>query len=123
MFLVLKAYLSFIYFDFLLSSHDFAAVHRTVRNYRTRQTAPVSGTRERVCQAVDIAAIWYWKQVSCLHRSAVATCLLRNRGVNAQLVIGAQQLPFKSHAWVEADRQVVNDKPYVTEMYAVLDRC
>jgi hypothetical protein len=39
------------------------------------------------------------------------------------MVIGAQQLPFKAHAWVEVDGRVVNDKPYVPEMYTVLDRC
>jgi hypothetical protein len=39
------------------------------------------------------------------------------------MVIGAQQMPFKAHAWVEVAGQVVNDKPYTPEMYAVLDRC
>jgi len=39
------------------------------------------------------------------------------------MVIGAQKLPFKAHAWVEVNEQVVNDKPYTREMYAVLDRC
>src|SRR6267142_2468310 len=28
------------------------------------------------------------------------------------MVIGAQQMPFKAHAWVEVDGRVVNDKPY-----------
>jgi hypothetical protein len=39
------------------------------------------------------------------------------------MVIGAQQLPFKAHAWVEVDGRVVNDKQHVPEMYAVLNRC
>ena len=32
-------------------------------------------------------------------------------------------MPFKAHAWVEVAGVVVNDKPYMPEMYAVLDRC
>ena len=36
---------------------------------------------------------------------------------------GVQKLPFKAHAWVEVDGRVVNDKPYMREMYTVLDRC
>ena len=40
-----------------------------------------------------------------------------------RLIIGAQQMPFKAHAWVEVDGRVVNDKPYTSEIYAVLDRC
>jgi hypothetical protein len=39
------------------------------------------------------------------------------------MVIGAQVLPFKSHAWVEVDGRVVNDKPYIPEIYRVLERC
>jgi hypothetical protein len=39
------------------------------------------------------------------------------------MMIGAQQTPFKAHAWVEVGGRVVNDKPYTSEMYAVLDRC
>jgi hypothetical protein len=49
--------------------------------------------------------------------------LLKQCGVAAEMVIGAQQLPFKSHAWVEVDGSVVNDKPYMREMYAIVDRC
>jgi hypothetical protein len=39
------------------------------------------------------------------------------------MVIGAQVRPFKSHAWVEIERTVVNDKPYMLEMYQQLERC
>jgi hypothetical protein len=39
------------------------------------------------------------------------------------MIIGVQMLPFNSHAWVEVNGAVVNDKPYVTEMYHVLERC
>jgi hypothetical protein len=37
-------------------------------------------------------------------------------------VIGAQRIPFKAHAWVEVEGRVVNDKPYMSEMYAIVDR-
>jgi uncharacterized membrane protein YcgQ (UPF0703/DUF1980 family) len=72
---------------------------------------------------MDMACIWYWKEALCLQRSAATACLLKKYGVPAQMVIGAQQMPFKAHAWVEVDGRVVNDKPYTPEMYAVLDRC
>jgi hypothetical protein len=38
-------------------------------------------------------------------------------------VLGAQMLPFLSHAWVEVDGLVVNDKPYIGEIFQVLERC
>jgi hypothetical protein len=48
---------------------------------------------------------------------------LKQYGVAAQMMIGAQQMPLKAHAWVEVDGRVVNDKPYIREMYAILERC
>ena len=89
---------------------------------RASETVP-PGQIERICSAVDLAAIWYWTAVLCLQRSAATVCLLRQRGVEAHMIIGVQRLPFKAHAWVEVEGRVVNDKPYMQEMYAVLDRC
>ncbi len=122
-FLVLKAYLNLILFDLYLARGDFAAVYEEVRNYPRGELVPAADAVERICHAVDMACIWYWKEALCLQRSAATARLLKKYGVPAQMVIGAQQMPFKAHAWVEVDGRVVNDKPYTPEMYAVLDRC
>jgi hypothetical protein len=122
-FLVLKAYLKLIHFDFYLASGKFAALYKKVRRYPIGKQAPIVGAVEQICSAVDMACIWYWKEALCLQRSAATACLLKKHGVPAQMVIGAQHTPFKAHAWVEVDGRVVNDKPYTPEMYPVLDRC
>ena len=122
-FLVLKAYLKLIYFDLYLARGNFFALYEKVRGYPTGKKAEVAEAIEQICSAVDMACIWYWKEALCLQRSAAAACLLKHYGIPAQMVIGAQQIPFKAHAWVEVDGRVVNDKPYTPEMYAVLDRC
>lgn len=121
--LVLKAYFKLIYFDFYLARANFPALYDKVRGHAIRRPPPASGTVERLCLAVDLACIWYWKKILCLQRSAATACLLKSHGISAQMVVGAQQLPFKAHAWVEVDGHVVNDKPYMQEIYAVLDRC
>jgi len=122
-FLVLEAYSKLIHFDIYLARGNFATLYKKVRNYPTRDQSPTAEAVGHICSAVDVACIWYWKEVLCLQRSAATACLLRKYGVQAQMVIGAQQIPFKSHAWVEVEGSVVNDKPYMAEMYAVLDRC
>lgn len=122
-YLTLKAYLKLIYFDLYLARGNFAALYDKVRNYPRANMEPASDAVKRVCDAVDMACIWYWKEALCLQRSSATACLLKQYGVRAQMVIGAQQMPFKAHAWVEVDGQVVNDKPYTPEMYGVLDRC
>ena len=122
-FLVLRAYLQLIYFDFYLARGNFAALYDTVRGYPIRKRASSPDATEKICAAMDVACIWYWKEALCLQRSAATACLLKRYGVAAQLVIGAQQMPFSAHAWVEVDGRIVNDKPYMMEIYAVLDRC
>jgi transglutaminase superfamily protein len=121
-FLIAKAYLYLLRFELPISRGDFARLHELVRKYtvRTRRASPEAV--ENVCGAIDLACVFYWKQLLCLQRSAATVCLLRNYGVAAELVIGAQHLPFKAHAWVEVQGRVVNDKPYMREIYAVLDQ-
>ena len=121
--LLLRAYLKLIQFDLYLARGNFAALYDKVRNYSIRRKAPAPDAVQRICYAVDMACIWYWKEALCLQRSAATACLLKQYGVPAQMVLGTQQMPFKAHAWVEVGGQVVNDKPYTPEMYAVLDRC
>jgi Transglutaminase-like superfamily len=121
--LTLKAYSKLIHFDLYLARRNFSALYEKVRKYPARKQVPYPKTVEEICSAVDMACIWYWKEALCLQRSAATACLLKDFGVAAQMVIGAQQMPFKAHAWVEVDGRVVNDKAYTPEMYAVLDRC
>jgi hypothetical protein len=121
-FLVLQAYAKLIHFDLYLARGNFAALYNKVRQYPMSRKSS-SFSVEQICYAVDMAGIWYWKEALCLQRSAATACLLKRHGIQAQMVIGAQQMPFKAHAWVEVDGRVVNDKPYTPELYGVLDRC
>jgi hypothetical protein len=123
LFLILWAYIELIHFDLYVSRGTFAVLYQKVRDCEVRENTAVQSDVERICSAVDLACIWYWKKVLCLQRSAATACLLKRHGVPARMVIGAQQIPFKAHAWVEVNGRVVNDKPYTAEMYAVLDRC
>lgn len=122
-FLVLQAYLKLLHFDLYLARGNFAALYSKVRSCPIAKKAPCPNALERIRAAMDMACIWYWKEALCLQRSAAMACLLKRYGVPAQMVIGAQQTPFKAHAWVEVNGRVVNDKSYTPELYAVLDRC
>lgn len=121
--LILRAYFKLILFDLYLLRSNFNALHERVRRCRVRKRLLSSDAPARICAAVDMACIWYWKEVRCLQRSAATACLLKQFGVTAEMVIGVQQLPFRSHAWVEVDGKVVSDKPYMREMYAIAERC
>jgi hypothetical protein len=121
--LAVRAFFMLILFHIYLARGSFSALQDKVRRF------PIShGTRSQfaiddVCRDIDLACIWYPKEVLCLQRSAALACLLKRYGFSAQLVVGARLMPFKAHAWVEVNGRVINDKPYIPEMYAVLDRC
>lgn len=122
-FLFIRAYLQLLRFDLFLARGNFAGLYEAVRRRPCRGGAYDQNAIRSICSAADLACIWYWKHVLCLQRSAATVCLLRDHRVPAQLVIGAHRMPFRAHAWVEVENQVVNDKSYTNEMYAVLDRC
>jgi hypothetical protein len=121
--LLLTAYLELVRFGFCLAGGRFRPLRERVRKCSVAKGEASSEQTERVCSAIDLACIWYWKEVLCLQRSAATVCLLRRYGAKANLIIGVQPMPFKAHAWAEVDDRVVNDKPYVREMYTVLDVC
>jgi hypothetical protein len=121
--MILQAFVELLRFDVYLIRGDFAALYQRVRTSRLVEPSPGSFTPDSICSAVDQACVFYVKEVLCLQRSAATTCLLRKHGVPAQLVIGAQHTPFRAHAWVEVQGFVMNDKSYVPEAYAVIDRC
>jgi hypothetical protein len=94
-----------------------------VREQKLRPAAKVQESDRELSHAVDLACVFYFKRVLCLQRSAATAVLLRDHGWNAEMVIGAQLLPFQSHAWVEINGRVVNDKPYISKIFQVFERC
>lgn len=122
--LVLQCWFLLWYFELVMLVHDFKTLHMCVARERLRREHNQRAiTTETLSHAMDLACVFYFKQVLCLQRSAATTLLLRRYGFPAEMILGAQMLPFKSHAWVEVGEIVVNDKPYMREMYQVLERC
>jgi len=121
--LIFHAYYELLRLEYPICRRNFSAVHEKVRNTTVRSRTRGTITEQQVCHAVDLAAVFYFKNVRCLQRSAAATILLKKSGIPAEMVIGVQQLPFIAHAWVEVEGTVVNDKPYMSEIYSVLSRC
>lgn len=123
--LVLESWFCLLYVDFLLYFCQFSGLHRVVemKVVRRPRGGNLAITSRTICQAVDLASVFYFKQVLCLQHSAAATLLLRRHGCEAEMIIGAQMAPPKWHAWVEIEGVVVNDKPYMRDIYRVLNRC
>jgi hypothetical protein len=118
-----RSYLELLSLEYALLRKDFSAIYDRVRNTPVHPLRRRTIMPEQISQSVDLAAIFYFKPVLCLQRSAATTCLLKKYGFPAEMVIGVQQFPFLAHAWVEINGRIINDKPYVSEIYSVLSRC
>ncbi len=122
--LILESSILLLHFEWILRFREFRELHRRVHEAPVLPTTMAPGIPVgTLATAIDYACVFYFKQVLCLQRSAATTVFLRRHGWSAEMVIGAQMLPFKSHAWCEIDGAVVNDKPYVSDIYTVLERC
>jgi hypothetical protein len=120
---ILEGYLTLLRIEIPLSLHNLSAIHALVQNRRVReQPTKAAHTVEQLCRAIDLACIFYPKHVLCLQRSAATVMMLRHSGYKAEMIIGAQMIPFKSHAWVEIDGAVINDKPYMRDIYKPLEQ-
>jgi transglutaminase superfamily protein len=118
-----SAFIGLLAFDMLLKFGGFQRLIRKVERWPI--TSPHTTDREicrRVRGMVDRAQMYYPKKAMCLQHSAVVTCLLRRRGVPAQMVLAAQEFPAKAHAWAEVGGEVVSDSPSVKSRYRELRR-
>lgn len=121
--IVLKALSGLIAYDLLSPRGKFKTLRRLVARWKTADKKAPPETVGRVTHAVNLACMLYPKQVLCLQRASVTACLLRNQGVRAEMVLGAQKTPFAAHAWVEVDGRAINEKMNVQTRYAVWERC
>ena len=118
-----SAFVGLLAFDVLLKFGGFQRLIRKVEHWPI--ASPRTSDREicgRVRGMVDRAQMYYPKKAMCLQHSAVVTCLLRRRGVPAEMVLAAQSFPPKAHAWAEVAGEVVNDHSSVKSEYRVLKR-
>ena len=122
-FLFWKALIGFLLYDMLLVGRDFARIHRLVLTWKVARRSPPADAVDRICKAVNYASVWYPKRILCLQRSAITVCLLRSSGVPAEMVVGAQRIPFKAHAWTEVNGRAINERRDVQSRYAVWERC
>jgi hypothetical protein len=117
------AFVGLLSFDLLLKFRGFQSLIERVEHWPTAK--PHASDPElcrRVRAMVDRAQMYYPKKAMCLQHSAVVTCLLRRRGVPAEMVLAAQEFPPKGHAWVEVEGHVVNDSQAVKKNHRVLKR-
>jgi hypothetical protein len=122
--LIFKALLGLMVFYLLRLRKNVPRVYEVVTGWpRSLKAVPPSNGPQLVCNAVNYACVIYPRRVLCVQRSCITTCLARSCGIAAQMVIGAQKVPYKSHAWTEVHGHAINERRDVQSIYMVWDRC
>jgi hypothetical protein len=112
------AFVGLLAFDLLLKFRGFQSLIAKVEQWPTAEPRTTDlETCWRIGAAVDRAQMYYPKKAMCLQHSAVLTCLLRRRGVPAEMILAAQHFPAKAHAWVEVAGTVVNGSQSIRTKY------
>jgi hypothetical protein len=108
-----------------LRLHGFKSTASALAARSERRAVPAQPDEARpAVEAVGLVAGRSVIGARCLGRSLVLWFLLRRRGIDAELVIGADmprggQLP--AHAWVEVAGEPVNDEADVRERFGGFD--
>jgi hypothetical protein len=121
---VIESWMVLLHLEWVMRTQGLKKMHEIVRLQPVVEAQACDVVpHELLCRAVDYACVLYLKHVLCLQHSCTTTLLLRRHGWSAEMVIGTQIVPLASHAWVEIGGVVVNDKPYMADIYQVLERC
>lgn len=121
--LVIESWLALLFVDLTLRLRGFKTLHRLLQKREVTQIGKRGLSSEALSHAMDLACVFYFRQLSPLERSAAAALVLRRHGWPADLVLGVQIFPYESYAWVEVEGLIVNDNPNLPEIYQVLERC
>ena len=106
--------------DLILRGRTFSGIREAVRRMPVKPVLPGAALDE-ILGAFNSACMVYFHSVRCLQRSAALTFLLRLHGIPAKLIVGCRSMPFYSHAWVEVNGEVVNDRSNMRTILSVID--
>ena len=105
--LVSKAVYEIVRYEVVLSLLGSGRILQQLKRQSINAKTVSNELEKAICEAVLLAACFYWKPVLCLQRAVCTVRLLRRHGIHARLVIGYRPSPFFSHAWVEVNGRVV----------------
>jgi len=99
--------------------------YRAIKRFACCSIPTLSGEKvdpDLIKRAVELACSIYPKKTLCLQRSVALSRLLRSSGWSAEVVTGVQQLPFRSHAWVELKGIPFGEAHRIAELFRPIDR-
>lgn len=121
----LRALSTIVRADRALRRRRLAGVLAWLRGRRGTFRADAAGPGSAVVAAALVdahirARMLYPREIQCLAGSAALAAHAWAAGIAVRFVIGVQKYPFVAHAWVEFDREVLNDRHDIARRLAAI---
>ncbi len=123
--LVLEAYYTLIRVNVGFGKKKFYRhIHALKRQVKAHKQY-INPNKEQLLQlatAVDKACFFYPQKTKCLEWAICFVTMALRRQYRCNLTVGVQNIPFRAHAWVEANGQIFADDPQLPKQLAVILR-
>jgi len=109
---ILQAYILRIKVDLILKIRGFKGLIDFIKKSRNPKKSYKKTNPEEynsLASIVNRACFYYFYRTKCLEWAATLTLLALKKGLQCNLVIGVQNMPFRAHAWGQVDNLVVAD--------------
>ena len=116
---IIEAYIRFIVLFFVLK---FRGIRHYAKYFDTPSFSSISDSDkeilEEIKRAVDLAVRFMVFNSDCVYQSLAFVMMLRRRAIPAVVCMGVSSFPFRAHAWVEVNNEVVSgDDSIVSGLY------
>ncbi|MDE0686756.1 MAG: lasso peptide biosynthesis B2 protein [Candidatus Poribacteria bacterium] len=116
---IIEAYIRFIVLFFVLK---FRGIRYYAKYFDTPSFCSISDSDkeilEKIKRAVDLAVRFMVFNSDCVYQSLAFAMMLRRRAIPAVVCMGVSSFPFRAHAWVEVNNEVVSgDDSIVSGLY------
>ena len=116
---VIEAYIRFIVLFFVLK---FRGIRYYAKYFDTPSFSSIADSDTEILKgikrAVDLAVRFMVFNSDCVYQSLALAMMLRRRAIPAVVCMGVSSFPFRAHAWVEVNNEVVSgDESIVSGLY------
>lgn len=119
--LVLKAYYSLTIVYFILKVFGFNGLIKSIKSMKKKNSIiKNSDAFKTLVTALNRACFFFPVRTKCLEWSAALTMMALKNNWECKIEIGVQNLPFKAHAWVKANGEVIADTPDLPKTLSVI---
>lgn len=121
--IVLQAYLSLIKVYIVIKFFGFYGLIRYIKQQKNKNIEYLDiEPKKFICLAIALnrACFYFPIRVKCLEWSAALTTMGLKKKWKCNMEVGVQLLPFRAHAWVKVNNNIIADDPGLSKTLSII---